>query len=114
MGSINDVDATETPTTRPGNLFAERFSDNFHKNSNTGYHVPTTVLGASENRKIKVITIGGGFSGVMLAYYLERELRNVEHVIYEKNPEIGGTWVSVSSCVEEYHKGADGDAMVVQ
>ncbi|KAL2862443.1 flavin-containing monooxygenase [Aspergillus lucknowensis] len=79
MGSINGVDATETPTTRPGNLFAERFSENFHKNSNTGYHVPTTVLGASENRKLKVITVGGGISGVTLAYYLERELRNVEH-----------------------------------
>lgn len=113
MGSINDVDATnrlntETSTTRPGNLFAEKFSEDFHKNSDTGYHVPTVVFGASENRKLKVITIGGGFSGVMLAYYLERDVQNVEHTIYEKNPEIGGTWVSLSPAIKNITKGSNG------
>ena len=43
-------------------------------------------------RRIRIICIGAGASGLCLAYKLERSFRNFELIIYEKNPEISGTW----------------------
>ncbi|KAH8810645.1 hypothetical protein F5884DRAFT_779950 [Xylogone sp. PMI_703] len=46
-------------------------------------------------RKLKVITIGAGFSGLTLANKIQcvHKLDDViDHTIYEKNPDIGGTW----------------------
>ena len=78
------------------------------------YQVPNITLNDPANRKMKVITIGAGYSGVrsllhlpdiqsltlrqiMMAYKISQECHNVEHVIYEKNPEIGGTYVFPSA-----------------
>ena len=83
----------EEPTTRPGNLFTEAVSDDFHSSEKTGYKIPLVTYGQSENRRMKVITIGAGFSGIMLAYHIEKQCSNVEHIIYEKNPDVGGTWI---------------------
>lgn len=44
------------------------------------------------SRKLKVLTIGAGVSGIELAYHIQKHCENVEHVIYEKNSDIGGTW----------------------
>jgi cation diffusion facilitator CzcD-associated flavoprotein CzcO len=44
------------------------------------------------SRKLKVLTIGAGLSGIQMAYQIQKECQNVELVIYEKNAEIGGTW----------------------
>ncbi|KAE8332644.1 hypothetical protein BDV39DRAFT_188764 [Aspergillus sergii] len=44
------------------------------------------------NRRIRVIIIGAGASGLLMAYKLQRNFDNVEFQIYEKNPDIGGTW----------------------
>ena len=38
------------------------------------------------------MTIGAGLSGIQLAYHIQKECENVEHVIYEKNSDVGGTW----------------------
>ncbi|KAH9479351.1 Putative sterigmatocystin biosynthesis monooxygenase stcW [Psilocybe cubensis] len=43
-------------------------------------------------RRLKVICIGAGASGLLLAYKLQRSFRNFELVIYEKNDDISGTW----------------------
>ncbi|OAG34167.1 hypothetical protein AYO21_11699 [Fonsecaea monophora] len=58
-----------------------------------GYHVPDITYRAPENRRVKVITIGAGFAGILIAYKFQKELQNVELVIYEKNGDIGGTWL---------------------
>lgn len=81
------------PTTRPGNLFTEAVSDKFHCNDKTGYKIPLVTYAAPKNRKLRILTIGAGISGIMLAYYLEKECQNIEHVMYEKNADVGGTWV---------------------
>lgn len=44
-------------------------------------------------RKLKILTIGAGFSGILLAYKIQKHCQNVEHVIYEKNADVGGTWL---------------------
>ncbi|KAF5362008.1 hypothetical protein D9756_002403 [Leucocoprinus leucothites] len=43
-------------------------------------------------RHLKVVCIGAGASGLMLAYKLQRSFENFELTIYEKNADIGGTW----------------------
>ncbi|KAM3419577.1 hypothetical protein BST61_g2916 [Cercospora zeina] len=48
-------------------------------------------------RKIKVITIGAGFSGLLMAHKFQHrfpEMRDiVEHTIFEAHHEVGGTWL---------------------
>lgn len=58
-----------------------------------GYDIPNIVLNDPKTRKVKAITIGAGFSGIMLAYRIQKECENVEFKIYEKNEDIGGTWL---------------------
>lgn len=41
---------------------------------------------------MRVIAVGGGISGVNLAKLIPSLLNNVSLTIYEKNPELGGTW----------------------
>lgn len=50
-------------------------------------------------RPIKVIVLGGGMSGIIAGILFPRSIENLELVIYEKNPELGGTWYE-SRCVE--------------
>lgn len=80
--------------TRPGNLFTEKLHADYHNDSKAGYHIPFVTLGEPANRRLKVITIGAGLTGIMLAYNIEKHCSNIEHIIYDKNPTIGGTWVS--------------------
>jgi hydroxyversicolorone monooxygenase len=57
------------------------------------YTIPDIVLHGPYTRKIKVLSIGAGVTGIMNAYHIQKLLKNVEHVIYEKNADIGGTWL---------------------
>lgn len=43
-------------------------------------------------RHLKVICIGAGASGLLLAYKLQRSFQNFDLVLYEKNDDISGTW----------------------
>ncbi|KAI8934698.1 hypothetical protein NX059_008387 [Plenodomus lindquistii] len=43
-------------------------------------------------RPMKVIVIGAGYSGIYCGIRIPERLRNVELVIYEKNAGVGGTW----------------------
>ncbi|KAB2579998.1 putative sterigmatocystin biosynthesis monooxygenase stcW [Lasiodiplodia theobromae] len=76
-------------------------SRNFIKNGrwdystpgSAGYHIPDMLLDDPATRKVKVLTIGAGFSGIMLAYQIQKSCENVEFKIYEKNEDMGGTWL---------------------
>ncbi|KAL9108033.1 MAG: hypothetical protein Q9227_007139 [Pyrenula ochraceoflavens] len=57
------------------------------------YVIPDVVLGSPATRKIRVLSIGAGVTGIMNAYHIQKQCENVEHVIYEKNEDIGGTWL---------------------
>jgi cation diffusion facilitator CzcD-associated flavoprotein CzcO len=49
-------------------------------------------------KKVKVITIGCGFSGLTLAQKIQHKYKldhKIEHVIYENNSDVGGTWFEV-------------------
>ena len=43
-------------------------------------------------RPMRIICIGAGASGLLLAYKLQRSFENFSLTIYEKNKELSGTW----------------------
>ena len=43
-------------------------------------------------RPMRVIVIGAGYSGIYLGIRIPERIRNCELVIYEKNEAVGGTW----------------------
>lgn len=45
-----------------------------------------------ESRPLKVIYIGAGVSGIVAAIEFLKNVPDLELVIYEKNPDVGGTW----------------------
>jgi cation diffusion facilitator CzcD-associated flavoprotein CzcO len=59
-------------------------------------NVPLSQHHAYKKRKLRVATIGAGFSGLIFAHKLQHEQPElqdfVEHVIFEANDGIGGTW----------------------
>jgi ribulose 1,5-bisphosphate synthetase/thiazole synthase len=59
--------------------------------ANTEYSIPQHLTWMDpKNRKLRVLTIGAGISGILMAYRLQKDCENVEHVIYERNSDIGG------------------------
>ncbi|KAL2165938.1 hypothetical protein VTG60DRAFT_3580 [Thermothelomyces hinnuleus] len=56
---------------------------------------------AVENmRRLRVIVVGAGFSGILAAIRIPERLRNVELVVYEKSERVGGVWYVFSTqCV---------------
>ncbi|CAG8984286.1 hypothetical protein HYALB_00010711 [Hymenoscyphus albidus] len=54
------------------------------------YTVSETPLGTA--RHVRIVTIGAGASGINMIRTLRETLTNYEHVVYEKNPSVGGTW----------------------
>ena len=45
-----------------------------------------------EGRKVKVIVIGGGISGILCGIRIPQYIPSADLVIYDKNEDIGGTW----------------------
>lgn len=43
-------------------------------------------------RHVRIITIGAGASGINMINTLRTSLTHYSHIVYEKNPKVGGTW----------------------
>lgn len=43
-------------------------------------------------RHVKIICVGAGASGLLMAYKLQRHFTNFSLTVYEKNPAVAGTW----------------------
>ncbi|KAI4853485.1 FAD/NAD(P)-binding domain-containing protein [Aureobasidium sp. EXF-8845] len=52
--------------------------------------IPDTLV--ENQRPLKVIVIGAGYSGIYHGIRIPERIRNCELVIYEKNAGVGGTW----------------------
>ena len=46
-----------------------------------------------QRRPIRLVCVGAGATGLQIAYKAERLLKDVTLQIYEKNSDIGGTWL---------------------
>lgn len=55
-----------------------------------GYTINEVPSGTG--RKLKIICVGAGASGINLVKFVEDQLKDVEVVAYDKNKGIGGTW----------------------
>jgi hypothetical protein len=58
--------------------------------TDVSYLINNVPLGT--RRPLRLVTIGAGASGLNLARHVELHMDNVDHVIYEKNEAVGGTW----------------------
>ncbi|EMD35979.1 hypothetical protein CERSUDRAFT_115926 [Gelatoporia subvermispora B] len=47
-----------------------------------------------EHRRMKIVVIGAGFSGIAAGIRFRQKMQNIDLVIYEKNAGVGGTWYS--------------------
>ncbi|XDG06882.1 hypothetical protein ABKA04_006497 [Annulohypoxylon sp. FPYF3050] len=54
------------------------------------YTIRDEPLGTAKH--VRIVGIGAGASGINMIRTLRRNLTNYEHVIYEKNEKVGGTW----------------------
>lgn len=54
------------------------------------FKIPNPIF--EPKRRLKVICIGAGASGLLLAYKMQRHFDDFELTVYEKNPEPSGTW----------------------
>jgi hypothetical protein len=59
-------------------------------NDRAKYVIEEHVLG--DPRRLRIVTIGAGAAGLNMAHHLNLHMKNFEHVIYEKNSDVGGTW----------------------
>lgn len=61
------------------------------------YTIPMEEKLAFTARKLRVITIGAGFSGLLMAHKFQHRFAEmdkiVEHTIFEKRGDFGGTWL---------------------
>jgi NADPH-dependent glutamate synthase beta subunit-like oxidoreductase len=68
-----------------------------------GFLVPTTASPETDaqhrlnaplhaQRHVRVVCIGAGASGLLMAYKLQRHFSNYSLTVYEKNAEVSGTW----------------------
>ncbi|KAI1862728.1 uncharacterized protein JN550_010065 [Neoarthrinium moseri] len=56
-----------------------------------GYRIAEQPL--FTRRRLRVVCVGAGAAGLQLAYKAERALENIELQIYDKNSDVGGTWL---------------------
>ncbi|PSS16494.1 hypothetical protein M430DRAFT_50875 [Amorphotheca resinae ATCC 22711] len=56
-----------------------------------GYRISEQPL--FTKRRVRLVCVGAGASGLQVAYKAERVLKDVDIQIYEKNKDVGGTWL---------------------
>jgi hypothetical protein len=55
------------------------------------YHIREEPLGSREH--VSVVCIGAGVSGLAVAIRVQETMKDCDFDIYEKNGDIGGTWL---------------------
>ncbi|KAJ3455830.1 hypothetical protein MRS44_017312 [Fusarium solani] len=98
------ADLLQTPSTEPpevaGNRDKFRHSANAAASTNGHTEDPFKLSPkfAYTPRRIKVITIGAGFSGLLMAHKFQHrfpEMQDiVDHTIFEARSDVGGTWLA--------------------
>ena len=77
--------SAQPPTSLQGNGYVNGLNPDVEH-----YSITERPLGTP--RHLRILTIGAGTSGLNLARHIERHMTNVEHIVYEKNADVGGTW----------------------
>jgi cation diffusion facilitator CzcD-associated flavoprotein CzcO len=59
---------------------------------NDDYTFTLSEKAIDDDRNVRVICVGAGFSGVCTAIRFPQRIPNLSLTIYEKNADLGGTW----------------------
>lgn len=59
--------------------------------SETGYRITESLAGSK--RPMRIVHVGCGAAGICLSKFVPDRMENVSFVCYDKNSEIGGTWL---------------------
>ena len=84
--AVDDVAQNSPTAERDGYLIPDR--------DETGYKVREQPYGTK--REVKVILMGAGASTLNFLKKAEEQMQNMNMTVYEKNHDVGGTWVSVT------------------
>ncbi|WVR07069.1 hypothetical protein IAU60_004108 [Kwoniella sp. DSM 27419] len=83
------VTTAATPST---SKFRPTVEDAFsERNVDGSYKMLNQPLGT--RRKLRIVCVGAGASGINMAYKIQSHLKDVEFVSYDKNKDVGGTWL---------------------
>lgn len=83
------ISAGIDPNAIPGDDFIHENS--WYNQDFDGYRISEEPL--FKKRQLRIICVGAGATGLQLAYKAERLLENIDLQIYEKNADVGGTWL---------------------
>lgn len=75
----------------PSNSIADQHENEFYRQSFSNYTITESPV--FTKRPMRMIVVGAGAAGLQIAYKAERQLENVTLQVYEKNNDIGGTWL---------------------
>ena len=83
--------AAEAVSPYPANL--EDLPDlyGWPRENDRGYRIQERPSGSL--RPLRVVVLGAGASGISFAKFAQDQLENVDFVLYEKNYDVGGTWL---------------------
>jgi NADPH-dependent 2,4-dienoyl-CoA reductase/sulfur reductase-like enzyme len=70
---------------------SEPHENSWYNQDFEGYRIKEQPL--FQRRPLRLVCVGAGAAGLQIAYKAERLLKDVELKIYEKNADIGGTWL---------------------
>lgn len=88
ISAAKEVTIPAVETNRPIPRENHQHEEPFHK-----YASPLiSERAVDQPRPLKVIYIGAGISGIISAIQFRNAVPDIDLVIYEKNPELGGTW----------------------
>ncbi|KAF2094220.1 FAD/NAD(P)-binding domain-containing protein [Rhizodiscina lignyota] len=88
-GKIITISATPDPNALPDP--DEVHLNEWYNQDFDGYRITEQPI--YTRRPMRMICVGAGAAGLQIAYKAERGLKDVELQIYEKNSDIGGTWL---------------------
>jgi cation diffusion facilitator CzcD-associated flavoprotein CzcO len=63
----------------------------FYRQDFGGVKITEDVI--NKHRKLRVVATGAGAAGLQVAYKFRKLLQDIDLVIYEKNDDVGGTWL---------------------
>ena len=72
----------------------DHYESKARKGASMGRRVPYEIIDepSRSRRKIRIIVIGAGASALNFAHDIDQSTLDIELVLYDKNPEVGGTW----------------------
>jgi cation diffusion facilitator CzcD-associated flavoprotein CzcO len=83
------ISSSPDPNALPGK--DDVHSNTWYNQEFDGYRISEHPL--HQKAPIRIICVGAGASGLQVAYKAERALENYELQIYDKNDDVGGTWL---------------------